>query len=87
MTKIKTSFRRNIIKASLSVAAIAGISAFGLVSVASADKYPSKPIQLVIHAKYGGGTDTTARMVSIRTRRNLKTDISIVCISIFHRIS
>ena len=78
MIKRKTSFRRKFIKTGLGVAAIAGISAFGLVSVASADKYPSKPIQLVIHAKYGGGTDTTARMVSIRTRRNLKTDISIV---------
>ena len=45
---------------------------------AAADEFPSKPIELVIHAKYGGGTDTTARMVSIRARRNLGTDISIV---------
>ena len=78
MTKIKTSLRRNIVKAGLSIATIAGLSTFGLVSIANADKYPSKPIELVIHAKYGGGTDTTARMVSIRTRRNLKADISIV---------
>ena len=78
MTQIKTSFRRNFVKAGLSFAAIASIGSFGLVSVANADKYPSKPIELVIHAKYGGGTDTTARMVSIRTRRNLKADISIV---------
>ena len=78
MKILKNSFRRNIVKASLGVAAIAGISTFGLVSIASADKYPNKPIELVIHAKYGGGTDTTARMVSIRTRRNLGTDISIV---------
>jgi len=78
MTKIKTSLRRNIVKAGLSIATVAGLSTFGLVSIANADKYPSKPIELVIHAKYGGGTDTTARMVSIRTRRNLKTDISIV---------
>ena len=47
-------------------------------SAANADKYPSKPIELVIHAKYGGGTDTTARMLSIRSRRILKTDIRIV---------
>ena len=78
MTQLKNSFRRSIVKASLGVVAIAGISTVGLVSIASADKYPNKPIELVIHAKYGGGTDTTARMVSIRTRRNLKTDISIV---------
>ena len=29
------------------------------------------PVQVVIHASYGGGTDTTARMMSIRTRREL----------------
>ena len=31
------------------------------------------PVQVVIHASYGGGTDTTARMMSVRTRRNLKS--------------
>ena len=45
---------------------------------ANADEYPNKPIEIVIHAKYGGGTDTTARMASIRSRRILKTDIRIV---------
>ncbi|MEJ6772167.1 MAG: tripartite tricarboxylate transporter substrate binding protein, partial [Pelagibacteraceae bacterium] len=35
-------------------------------------------IQVVIHASYGGGTDTTARMMSVRTRRNLKADIQVV---------
>ena len=45
---------------------------------ANADEYPNKPIDIVIHAKYGGGTDTTARMASIRSRRILKTDIRIV---------
>ena len=78
MTEFKKYLRRNIVKSSLGAVAILGISTFSLVSTAIADKYPSKPIELVIHAKYGGGTDTTARMVSIRTRRNLGTDISIV---------
>ena len=78
MIKGNNSFRRKVIKTSLSIIALTGLGAFGLISSASADKYPSKPIELVIHAKYGGGTDTTARMVSIRTRRNLGTDISIV---------
>ena len=32
----------------------------------------------MIHASYGGGTDTTARMMSVRTRRNLKADIQVV---------
>lgn len=78
MIKGNNSFRRKVIKTSLSLITLTGLGAFGLISSANADKYPSKPIELVIHAKYGGGTDTTARMVSIRTRRNLGTDISIV---------
>lgn len=39
------------------------------------DDFPSKPIEVVIHSSYGGGTDTTARMMMIRTRRNLETDM------------
>ena len=70
---------RKFIKTGVSLVALAGLTTLGFVSLANADKYPSKPIQLVIHAKYGGGTDTTARMVTIRTRRNLDmTDIQIV---------
>lgn len=71
-------FRRNIIKTSLSLLTLTGISTFGLFSLANADEYPSKNIEVVIHSKYGGGTDVTARMMSIRTRRNLNTDIAIV---------
>jgi putative tricarboxylic transport membrane protein len=44
----------------------------------AAEKFPSKPIEIVIHAKYGGGTDTTARMMMIRTRRYLDVDMSVV---------
>ncbi len=51
------------------VAAGFAVAAAGF--AAAQDKYPSKPIEVVIHAKYGGGTDTTARMMLIRTRRNL----------------
>ncbi|MDD9815974.1 MAG: tripartite tricarboxylate transporter substrate binding protein [Gammaproteobacteria bacterium] len=36
--------------------------------------FPSGPIEVVTHAGLGGGTDTTARMLLIRTRRNLKAD-------------
>jgi putative tricarboxylic transport membrane protein len=43
-----------------------------------AKKFPSKPIQVVIHSSYGGGTDVTARMMMIRSRRNLKTDMQVV---------
>jgi putative tricarboxylic transport membrane protein len=45
----------------------------------AADDYPGgKTIEVVIHAKYGGGTDTTARMMMIRTRRELDTDMIVV---------
>jgi len=45
---------------------------------AIADDFPSKPIEVVIHSSYGGGTDTTARMMMIRSRRNLETDMFVV---------
>ena len=45
---------------------------------AAADEFPSKPIEVVIHSSYGGGTDTTARMMMIRSRRNLETDMFVV---------
>ena len=50
-------------------------------SFAAEDTFATKacnPVQVVIHASYGGGTDTTARMMSIRTRRYLNADIQIV---------
>ncbi len=58
----------------LAGAAIAGTSAPAM----AADALPCKTIQVVIHSAYGGGPDVTARMMSIRTRRNLKKDIQIV---------
>lgn len=48
-------------------------------SAQDAENFPSGPIEVVIHTTFGGGTDTTARMMAIRTRRNLdNTDIVIV---------
>ncbi len=44
----------------------------------AADDFPSKTIEVVIHTKYGGGTDITARMMMIRSRRNLATDMVVV---------
>ena len=41
-------------------------------------KFPSKMIQVVIHASYGGGTDTTARMMMVRARRTLGVDMQVV---------
>jgi len=42
------------------------------------DDFPNKPIEVVIHSSYGVGTDTTARMMMIRSRRNLETDMYVV---------
>lgn len=63
--------------------AVAGAAAFGLVlclnpALAQDKKFPSKPIELVIHSGYGGGTDVTARMMSIRTRRELGVDMTVI---------
>jgi putative tricarboxylic transport membrane protein len=44
----------------------------------AAEDFPNKTIEVVIHTKYGGGTDTTARMMMIRSRRNLDTDMAVV---------
>ncbi len=68
------------LKTSLPVVAAAAVAlAVALPSdTALADKFPTKPIQVVIHAKYGGGTDTTARMMMIRSRRYLGVDMQVV---------
>jgi putative tricarboxylic transport membrane protein len=42
------------------------------------EEFPNKPIEVVIHSSYGGGTDVTARMMMIRSRRNLKVDMSVI---------
>ncbi len=54
---------------------IGGLAASG--PALAQDKYPCD-IQVVIHAKYGGGTDTTARMMMIRSRRILGVDMNVV---------
>lgn len=49
-------------------------------NVAHAQDKKSYPcdIEVVIHSSYGGGTDTTARMMMIRSRRNLGIDMRVV---------
>ncbi len=44
-------------------------------AVAAQNDFPSKPIEVVNNSSYSGGTDTTARMTMIRSRRNLETDM------------
>ncbi len=57
---------------------VASFAMAGLATPALAADLPCNTIQVVIHSSYGGGTDVTARMMSIRTRRYLKKDIQIV---------
>ncbi|NQV99312.1 MAG: tripartite tricarboxylate transporter substrate binding protein [Rhodospirillales bacterium] len=54
-----------------------GVAVSGGMALAQ-EKFPSKPIEIVIHSSYGGGTDVTARMMMIRSRRNLDVDMSVV---------
>lgn len=63
------------------VAAAAGLLLAGVGTVAAQDAkdYPGgKTLEFVIHSNYGGGTDVTARMVQIRLRRELDTDMTVV---------
>ncbi len=48
------------------------------VSPAMAEDYPSKTIEVVTHAGAGGGTDVTSRMMMLRARRVLGTDMVVV---------
>ncbi len=57
---------------------LAGLAMGWSVGWAAEGEFPDKPIEVVIHAKYGGGTDTTARMMMIRTRRELDVDMAVV---------
>jgi putative tricarboxylic transport membrane protein len=54
------------------------IASLTVLTGALSDDFPSKPIEVVIHSKYGGGTDVTARMMMIRARRNLDVDMAVV---------
>ncbi len=49
-----------------------------LTAMGAEEKFPSKTIDVIIHAKYGGGTDTTARMMMIRARRILGVDMRVI---------
>ena len=46
--------------------------------VLAQEKFPSGPIQVVIHSAYGGGTDVTAQMMAIQARKELDTDMMVV---------
>ena len=57
------------------------LGALGLITNLSAfaeDKFPSKTIEVITHAGAGGGTDVNSRMMMLRGRRALKTDMVVV---------
>ena len=60
-------------------AAGAAIAALSICAGAAfAEEYPSKTIEVVTHAGNGGGTDVTTRMMMLRARRELGTDMVVV---------
>jgi len=61
----------------LSTAMVMAVGLAGTTLAYAQDAFPSKPIEVVIHSKYGGGTDTTARMMMIRSRRVLGVDMQV----------
>ncbi len=73
-----TSFTLSRRLLTLSAGAVAAGLTLAPTFATAADEFPSKPIEIVIHSSYGGGTDVTARMVSLRARKELDTDISVV---------
>ncbi|MEK9723095.1 MAG: tripartite tricarboxylate transporter substrate binding protein [Rhodospirillaceae bacterium] len=57
-------------------AAALAFAVAGNAAAAEKKKYPCD-IEVVIHSSYGGGTDVTARMMMIRSRRELGVDMSV----------
>lgn len=66
----------HIFKTGLAVAAIGSAVVFSAPTDAKA-AFPDCTVEVVIHSAYGGGTDTTARMMMIRSRRELKTEMTV----------
>jgi len=64
----------NFAKHLLLAAAGAALAVTGAV----AEDYPSKTIEVVTHAGAGGGTDVNSRMMMLRTRREIGTDMVVV---------
>lgn len=71
-TGFKTACRSAVLAAFGSILVSAGPAA-----AQDAEAYPCD-IEVVIHSAYGGGTDTTARMMMIRTRRELNAEMAVV---------
>ena len=58
---------------------VCGAAILGVATLpAAAEEFPSRTIEVVTHAGNGGGTDVTTRMMMIRARRALDTDMVVV---------
>jgi len=73
MTTGKKFGRRGLL-----IAAAGTVASLTLLTGVFGEDFPTKPIEVVIHSKYGGGTDVTARMMMIHAREELGVDMSVV---------
>lgn len=62
----------------LKFAAVAAASVTLSGGAIAAEDFPSKTIEVITQAGAGGGTDVNTRMMMLRTRRELKTDMVVV---------
>ncbi len=76
--------RRNLLRAIPAFFAATGLSFFGLtavsgpVSQAQASDFPSKPVQLIVPYRAGGGTDTMARVYAKALSKELGQPVAVV---------
>ena len=75
MEKVKTASRRDFLITTGAGALAIGV---GAPSLARAEEYPAKTLNVVTHAGPGGGTDITTRMMMLRGRRVFKQDMVVV---------
>lgn len=73
---MRTFSRCYCLKVFIFASAILSLSS--LTCLAADEKFPSETIKVLIHTTYGGGTDITARMMTMRTRRVLGVDMQVM---------
>jgi putative tricarboxylic transport membrane protein len=73
---MRTLLAHHSLKILVFASVILGLSA--AVCLAADEKFPSDTIKVVIHTTYGGGTDITARMMTMQTRKALDVDMQVM---------
>lgn len=74
MKKYSLNSVNKIAKKIIQAAVATAVAAIIATAAATAQDFPSQPVEVVTHASAGGGTDTTARTMLIRARRELGVD-------------